>query len=1103
MMKSSDSDSSGSNSSIDTLGAPPVRRFKVETVGQQSNYTPPVVMEDTEIRRPSNVPMAADSVTGGRRFSKRLSINLLSTQRSLRHYLTREKIPHADHYRMSVPKGQGQTRPTLEELLEGNARSGSIDGQGIGGDTALDPESGDKKHGKVIKFGWIEGVYMRCLLNIWGVMLFLRLTWVVGQAGLIEGFFIITLSNIVTIITTISMSAVSTNGQIKAGGIYYMISRSLGPEFGGAIGLMFTLANSIAVSMYLIGFCESLMDMLNQYVPDFDGIVDATSKTNDIRLIGSVSLVLILGLAIVGMDWVTRVQMGLLFLLFTSQIDFIIGTFLPPSDQQIANGFVGYNATVFENNLWSKYETDENGKQHNFFGVFSVFFPAVTGIVAGANLSGDLKNPGYAIPKGTLAAIATTYISYILYSFLVAGCALRRASGVVEEVYFGTDLFNETIGEELNITRAYFDCDGRDCPRGSAVDQQLMEVISAWGPLIYAGCFAATLSSAIASLVGAPRVFQAVAKDKLFPGISSFAEGCGANNDPVRGYILVFIISLVCILIGDLNQVSSLLSNFFVAAYALINFSVFHASVTNSPGWRPAFRYYNKWISLFGTVLCIVVMFLMDFRTALATFILVILLYLYIHVRNPDVNWGSSTQSQSFVSALKSVQTLTKVEDHVKNYRPKVIVMSGDPATRPCLMDFANLLTKRLSLLECVQIVPKEMDWKQRHAMKVQTQKWLQKNHIKAFYALTCNKSFSEGARVAIELGGLGKLSPNMMLIGFQGNWKSDPEATKEYFKTLQTAFDQHLSVGVLRIDEGLDISSIIQSASAVAMPIRESTIAEETEPSADQDSRYESKISVDSGMVDDVVLHVPSRLEKKASDVSTGTPPHTPDEPDTSMLNRMLWPLSKNSKRKPNRDSISVVSEELAKKALHFRGKAQKEGTIDVYWLYDDGGLTLLLPHILSTRAMFSKCNMRVFFLSNKTESLDEETRNMAALMSKFRIEYQDVIILTDATKKPEQRTVDQFKQMTSGYGCYKEPLVSQADLIAHKERTNFNLRIAEIVRENSSNASLVAMTLPLPRKDSYPASLYMAWLDFTTADMPPFLMVRGNQESVLTFYS
>lgn len=238
---------------------------------------------------------------------------------------------------------------------------------------------------------------------------------------------------------------------------------------------------------------------------------------------------------------------------------------------------------VFKQNLFSNYTTDPaTGLTHNFFSVFAVFFPAVTGIVAGANLSGDLKDPGVAIPKGTLLAILTTYVSYFIYGCLVAACSLRFANGNVSGVVL--DQFNYTMFTP-GLPGGVDDCLTLNCTEyGSSVSQQMMETISAWGPLIYAGCFAATLSSAIASLVGAPRVFQAVAKDKLFPYIESFAQGYGANNDPVRGYILVFIISLACILIGDLNVVSSLLSNFFVAAYALINLSVFHADITNSPG---------------------------------------------------------------------------------------------------------------------------------------------------------------------------------------------------------------------------------------------------------------------------------------------------------------------------------------------------------------------------------------------------------------------------------------------------------------------------------------------------------------------------------------
>merc|ERR1711892_1567917 len=263
------------------------------------------------------------------------------------------------------------------------------------------------------KLGWMEGVFMPCLLNIWGVMLFLRLTWVIGQAGIVQGLLLMTIANVVTTITTLSMSAVCTNGQIKGGGVYYMISRSLGPEFGGAIGLMFTLANSIAVAMYIIGFCESLLDMLKFYIVDFEGITG--DKMNDVRIIGLITLTLTLALAIVGMEWVTRVQKALLFLLIGSQIDFCLGTFFSSNITERAKGFTGWSMETAEQNMHPNYQGE------SFWTVFSVFFPAVTGIVAGANLSGDLKDPATAIPKGTLGAIVLTYVTYVVYGIMV-GC---------------------------------------------------------------------------------------------------------------------------------------------------------------------------------------------------------------------------------------------------------------------------------------------------------------------------------------------------------------------------------------------------------------------------------------------------------------------------------------------------------------------------------------------------------------------------------------------------------------------------------------------------------------------------------------------------------
>ncbi len=190
------------------------------------------------------------------------------------------------------------------------------------------------------------------------------------------------------------------------------------------------------------------------------------------------------------------------------------------------------------------------------------------------------------------------------------------------------------------------------------------------------------MSSAIASLVGAPRVLQAVGKDKIYPGVNFFAYGYTANNDPWRGYILVFIVAMGFALIAKLNAVSVIASNFFLAAYALMNLSCFHSSITKAPSWRPAYRFYNEWVSLFSVVLCLVIMFLLDAIVAGATLLVTAALGLYIYYRNPEANWGSSAQGQVFVSAVKSLHQVTETKDHVKNYRPKILVLSGNPAHR-------------------------------------------------------------------------------------------------------------------------------------------------------------------------------------------------------------------------------------------------------------------------------------------------------------------------------------------------------------------------------------------------------------------------------------
>ncbi|KAL7639363.1 UNVERIFIED_CONTAM: hypothetical protein RMT77_009864 [Armadillidium vulgare] len=730
-------------------------------------------------------------------------------QKSLRHYLTREALPKESHYRNLNSIVDGSARPTLDDLHDATFRG--VHHQKTIEDDAEEPTK--RLRGKVIKFGWLDGVFMRCLLNIWGVMLFLRITWVVGEAGIVFGIMIVVLGNVITTITTISMSAVATNGQIKAGGIYYMISRSLGPEFGGSIGLLFTLANSIAAATYIIGFVNSVQDMCKDYFGIFEIIPGAGGGTNDVRVLGVVTLILVLALAIVGMDWVTRVQMGLLFLLIGSQIDFLIGAFMGPLNTlQESQGYVGFHPEILSDNVKQDYRYYEG--EHNFFSVFGVFFPAVTGIVAGANLSGDLKDPATAIPKGTLLAIAVTFVTYIVYPIIVGAAVVRDALGN-ETFYLEFKTESGSVYDNPNFnasTCGFYETGQSMCKYGMQNSFQVMELVSAWGPLIYMGCFAATLSSAIASLVGAPRVLQALGKDRLYPVIHVFEVGYGANNDPVRGYILVFVISFACIMIGQLNAVSSLLTNCFLASYALINFSCFHASLIKSPGWRPSFKYYNLYVSLIGGLMCLIVMFLIDYVTALVTFVAALVLYMYVAYRKPDVNWGSSTQAQTYVSALKSTLELITVEDHIKNYRPQVLLFSGSPGSRPPLVDFANSITKNLSFLSCANIVKGPLTQRTRNIITRRAYNWLGKHKIKAFYSLVEANDLEEGAKFLFQLVGLGKLRPNMILMGYKSNWRQcDKEELKSYFNTLHEALNMYLGLAILRVPNGLDYSHMLE----------------------------------------------------------------------------------------------------------------------------------------------------------------------------------------------------------------------------------------------------------------------------------------------------
>ncbi|KAG1669087.1 Solute carrier family 12 member 2 [Nymphon striatum] len=961
------------------------------------------------------------------------------------------------------------------------------------------------------KFGWIKGVLVRCLLNIWGVMLFLRISWIVGEAGIGHTILIIILASVVTTLTSLSMAAICTNGEVRGGGAYYMISRSLGPEFGGAIGLIFSVANAVAVAMYVVGFAETVQELMKLHD------VVLTTDLNDIRIIGCITVVLLLGIVFVGMEWEARAQMLYLVILLVAMVDFIVGAFIPPNADKQNKGISGLSAKTFTDNLKPGYRDSAT-----FFQMFSIFFPAATGILAGANISGDLKNPQKAIPKGTLLAILLTTVSYIGFAMLVGAVAVRDASGTSN-----------------NYTECFPLRNGTKCEYGLMNSYGVMEIVSGFGPLIYAGIFSATLSSALASLVSAPKVFQALCKDEIFPYIKYFAKGYGKSDEPRRGYILSFVIALGFTVIGELNAIAPIISNFFLAAYALINFSCFHSSLVKSPGFRPAFRYYNLWLSLFASVLCVGVMFIINWWTALLTFAIVGGFYLYIHIKKPEVNWGSSTQAQLYQSALTSVTKLNQMQEHVKNYRPQILVLSGNPSHRPPLVDFCYNITKNISLLICGNVVNTPLSQRDRTAVTKEAFQWFGKRKIKAFYSMVENESFLKGTECLMQVSGIGKLKPNTLMMGFKCNWQNcSSDELLEYFNVIHSAFSMHLSVGVIRLQDGMDFSKVTG--------LEDIDVTINSEPNQSKMTHNESVGNLPYNDSSACLDHHNSTSRLSSDGSSRGsTPPPSPCM-DQSIAVPNIQNVSTNpggkisSERKLSSTKLMKggnkdIPKEILSSVNQFHRK-QEKGTLDVWWLFDDGGiqhihylnrsgkihkyfmlnhalfsagLTLLIPYLLTTRSYWGNCKLRIFSLANRKDELDREQRNMAALLSKFRIDYSDVIVCPDVNKKPQESSIREFNTLISKWRVDENEVevgpcsISESEMLSLTDKTNRHLRLREMLLQHSKSANMIVMTLPMPRRGAVSAPMYMAWIETLTKDMPPILLIRGNQTSVLTFYS
>ena len=329
------------------------------------------------------------------------------------------------------------------------------------------------------------------------------------------------------------------------------------------------------------------------------------------------------------------------------------------------------------------------------------------------------------------------------------------------------------------------------------------------------------------------------------------------------------------------------------------------------------------WIYAAVTVVCqAIILFHFNINCYLAT---QVILGAYIYYRRPAANWGSSTDSYTFKSALSSAREVTNSPDHIKTFRPKLLVFTGDPRTRSALVEFGSLITSDISLLIFGHIKDSRdsgVSTSSIQSEKEAVQEWLLEHHIPGFYTITHSSSLHEGARNCMTLAGLGKLSPNMILLGFKSNWKDDLEGLEDYLEIILTAFDLQMSTAIIRTREGFDNSEIISS------------------------------------------------LAKKNTESNNNDENSTDPE------------LGEGEKSKERKEDERVAAIKYPFRTLSVSSK--HNGNIDIWWLFDDGGLSLLIPHLVSLNKKYRDCNLRVYFMSKSANNLDDERRSLTDMLSR-----------------------------------------------------------------------------------------------------------------------
>ncbi|XP_046701995.1 solute carrier family 12 member 7 isoform X2 [Silurus meridionalis] len=848
-----------------------------------------------------------------------------------------------DGKNMALFEEEMDSNPMVSSLLSKLANYTNLT-QGVREHEEADEEEGGKK--KTVKaspqMGTFMGVYLPCLQNILGVILFLRMTWIVGTAGILQAFIIVFMCCCCTMLTAISMSAIATNGVVPAGGSYYMISRSLGPEFGGAVGLCFYLGTTFAGAMYILGTIEILLTYIVPSAAIFkaeEKELEAAAMLNNMRVYGTCCLALMALVVFVGVKYVNKLALVFLACVILSILAIYAGViktiFEPPVfpvcllgnrslqnldfdkclKTEISNnvtvttklwtifcdspylnascdeyfrinnvtelqGIPGLTSGIISENMWSSYgpsgmlvekkiesvapsEPSQGSHPYvltdiaTFFTLLvGIYFPSVTGIMAGSNRSGDLRDAQRSIPTGTILAIATTTFIYLSCVVLFGACI----EGVVLR-----DKFGDSVKKNLVIGTLSWP--------------------SPW--VIVIGSFFSCCGAGLQSLTGAPRLLQAIARDGIVPFLEVFGHG-KANGEPTWALLLTAGICEIGILIASLDAVAPILSMFFLMCYLFVNLACALQTLLRTPNWRPRFKYYHWALSFLGMSLCLAIMFISSWYYALVAIVIAGCIYKYIEYRGAEKEWGDGFRGLSLNAARYALIRLEEAPPHTKNWRPQLLVLlkldSELKVKHPRLLSLTTQLKAGKGLTIVGSVLKGTYLTKEGEA-KIADQnikETMSAEKTKGFCHVVVTSNLRDGVSHLIQSAGLGGMKHNTVLMAWPSSWKqsNDPLSCQNFIET-----------------------------------VRETTAAHQ------------------------------------------------------ALL------VAKNVDSFPRQERL-------------------REGTIDVWWVVHDGGMLMLLPFLLRQHKVWRKCKMRIFTVAQMDDNSIQMKKDLQMFLYHLRLDAEVEVV-------------------------------------------------------------------------------------------------------------